>query len=57
MKIRSNEMKALKLLWAGVRLLGRAVWQLLTLASPKPDDEANGVDMGGQGRVSWRSGR
>ena len=50
-------MKALKLVWAGVRFLGRMLWELLTLASPKPDDEECGVDLGGQGRVSWRSGR
>ena len=50
-------MKALKLVWAVVRFVGHAVWQLLTLASPKPDDEECGVDLGGQGRVSWRSGR
>lgn len=50
-------MKALKLVWAVVRFLGRTVWHLLTLAGQKPDDEECGVDMGGQGRVSWRSGR
>lgn len=47
-------MKALKLVWSGVRFIGLAAWGLLTLASPKADDEANGVDLGGQGRVSWR---
>ena len=50
-------MKALNWIWTGLRIAGLAAWELLTLASPKPDDEANGVDMGGQGRVSWRSGR
>lgn len=43
-------MKALKMLMA-------VVWQVLTVAGQKPDDEECGVDLGGQGRVSWRSGR
>ena len=54
---RSNVMKALKLVWAAVRFVGHAAWGLLTLAGQKPDDEECGVDLGGQGRVSWRSGR
>ena len=47
-------MKALKLVWAAVRFVGHAAWGLLTLAGQKPDDEECGVDLGGQGRVSWR---
>ncbi|HON93935.1 MAG TPA: hypothetical protein PKZ07_20355 [Sedimentisphaerales bacterium] len=47
-------MKALKLVWGAVRFVGHAAWGLLTLAGQKPDDEECGVDLGGQGRVSWR---
>jgi hypothetical protein len=36
------------------KMILRAVWQMLTLASQKADDEDNGVDLGGQGRSSWR---
>lgn len=52
-----QHMKALKLVWSGVRFIGLAAWGLLTVASPKADDEANGVDLGGQGRGSWRAGQ
>jgi len=40
-------MKALKMLMA-------VVWQVLTVAGQQADDEECGVDLGGQGRVSWR---
>lgn len=33
-----------------IRAILRAIWELLTLASPKTDDEANGVNLHGQGR-------
>lgn len=48
-------MNALKLVRAVVRFLCRAAWGLLTLAEQKPDDRENGVDLGGQGRLSWRT--
>ncbi len=50
-------MKALNWIWTGLRIAGLAAWELLTLAAPKADDEECGVDLGGQGRVSWRSWR
>ena len=48
-------MKALlKWFWDGLRIAGKAALECLTLASPKVDDEECGVDIGGQGRASWR---
>ena len=43
-------MKAWNWMWAGLRLVGRAAWEFLTLAAPKADDAECGVDLGGQGR-------
>ena len=43
-------MKALNWMLAGLRLVGRAAWECLTLAAPKADDAECGVDLGGQGR-------
>ena len=43
-------MKALRLIWAVLRMAGLAALELLTLAAPKADDAANGVCIGGQGR-------
>lgn len=48
-------MKALRWIGAGFRFLWWAAWGILTLAEQKPDDRENGVDLGGQGRVSWRN--
>ena len=33
-----------------IMIILRVVWELLPLASPKSDDEANGVNLHGQGR-------
>ena len=43
-------MKALNWMWAGLRMVGIAAWECLTLASPKADDAECGVDLSGQGR-------
>ena len=42
--------KAIRATWNAVRWLASEVFDLLTLASPKPGDEEAGVDLSGQGR-------
>jgi len=43
-------MNIIKAIWGMLRLIGRGIWQSLTLAYPKPDDADNGVNVRGQGR-------
>lgn len=37
-----------------LKMVMAVVWQVLTVAGQQADDEECGVDLGGQGRRSWR---